>query len=119
MTLISSCSPMLVGATLPAYSFYFVDDENKVVPITGATLYLYFYDPETDQYTLGQGAFNVTNGPLGIATYAWNAADTAQSFDGYLSVDIVLSGGGIYIPDPVPFKIKPRFFLAAQRGNFV
>lgn len=110
---------MQQGATLPAFVFSFLDDNGAAVPITGATLVLYFYDPTTNQQTQGAGSFAVTNGAGGLALYTWNAQDTAAPFNGYLVVHINAQSGGTYVPDPAPFEIKPLFFLGGNTVSFV
>jgi hypothetical protein len=110
MAILNSYTPMQQGATLPALQYAAQDDNGNPINITGATLTLYFYDPETNQYVQGNGAWMITNGAGGLATYAWDVTDTANSFTGMLVIHIMMSGGGTYIPDPSPFEIAPLFF---------
>src|SRR5260370_36835588 len=43
---------------------------------------------------------------LGLATYAWNAADVAAVGQYLLYFKVTMSGGGLYVEDPVPVYVN-------------
>lgn len=71
-------SPMHQGDTYPPALFTFVDDNGNYVPLpSGTTFTLVIYNPKTNVVTNGAGSWTPTNLSQGMATYQWNAADTA------------------------------------------
>lgn len=108
--LMNDISPMRVGQTDPAAVWNFLDANNKVIPMpVGTTFTLYIYDPHSNITKLGTGTFDATNIATGIATYNWNAADTATEGEYEVFVGYVKPGGAQGYTDPVEWMVVPIF----------
>lgn len=101
---------MVRGDTLPSLQFTVKDEDGTVIDITGATG-TFRIRRKGEATVLVSRAITVTNGPLGLCTFAWAAADwdagkidAAGEYEGEL--EIVLSGNTGTVFDPYDIYVR-------------
>ncbi len=103
-------SPMRKGATGPDMDLQFTYDSGQTYDLTGvnqATIFVYFYNNDTQVETLGGGTCTIANTTNGEVMYAFGPNDTAivGRFD--VRPQFTSVAGKIIKPDAQALLIKP------------